>query len=142
MKRARYQSVWLVLSALAAAPHALGQDNKAAAEALFDDAKKLMAAKHYAEACPKFADSQRLDPGVGTLLNLGLCYKQNGQTASAWSSYREAASLARSEGQSDREDLARQEAANLEPQLTKLVIEVPKDTAAIAGLEKIGRAHV
>jgi len=135
VKRARWKSVCLVLSVSAAASHALGQDNKAAAEALFDDAKKLMAAKRYAEACPKFADSERLDPGVGTLLNLGLCYKQNGQTASAWSSYREAASQARSEGQTDREELARQEAAALEPQLTKLVIEVPKETAAINGLE-------
>ncbi len=135
MKRARWKSVCLVLSMSAVASHAFGQDNKAAAEALFDEAKKLMAAKRYAEACPKFADSERLDPGVGTLLNLGLCYKQNGQTASAWSSYREAASQARSEGQADREDLARQEAAALEPQLTKLVIEVPKETAAINGLE-------
>jgi hypothetical protein len=135
VKRARWKSAYLVLAALAAAPHALAQDNKAAAEALFDDAKKLMAGKHYAEACPKFADSQRLDPGVGTLLNLGLCYKQNGQTASAWSAYLEAASQARAEGQADREDLARQEAAALEPRLTKLVIEVPPQTAAIAGLE-------
>lgn len=134
MKRARWKSVCLVVSVSAVTSHAFGQD-KAAAEALFDDAKKLMAAKRYAEACPKFADSERLDPGVGTLLNLGLCYKQNGQTASAWSSYREAASQARAEGQSDREDLARQEAAALEPQLTKLVIEVPKETAATSGLE-------
>jgi hypothetical protein len=135
VKRARWKSVCLVLSVSAIASHALGQDNKAAAEAVFDEAKKLMAAKRYAEACPKFADSERLDPGVGTLLNLGLCYKQNGQTASAWSAYREAASQARSEGQTDREDLARQESAALEPQLTKLVIEVPKETAAINGLE-------
>jgi hypothetical protein len=125
----------LVLSALSACPQAFAQDDKAAAEALFDEAKKLMAAKRYGEACPKFADSQRLDPGVGTLLNLGLCYKQVGQTASAWSAYREAASLARSEGQPDREELARQEAAGLEPRLTKLVIEVPADTARISGLE-------
>lgn len=135
MKRARWKSVCLLLTVSGVTSHALGQDNQAAAEALFDDAKKLMAAKHYAEACPKLADSQRLDPGVGTLLNLGLCYKQNGQTASAWSTYREAASQARAEGQADREELARKEAAALEPQLTKLVIEVPKETAAINGLE-------
>jgi hypothetical protein len=125
----------LFVALAAVSPRAFAQEDKAAAEALFDEAKKLMAAKRYSEACPKFADSQRLDPGVGTLLNLGLCYKQSGQTASAWSAYREAASLARSEGQSDREELARQEAANLEPQLTKLVIEVPPETAGVAGLE-------
>ncbi len=135
MNRARWIRLPFVIAALALAPHAFAQDDKAAAEALFDEAKKLMAAKHYSEACPKFADSQRLDPGVGTLLNLGLCYKQTGQTASAWSAYREAASLARSQGENDREELARQEATALEPQLTKLVIEVPPDTARIPGLE-------
>ena len=135
MNRARWISASLLVAALGAAPHAFAQDNKAAAEALFDDAKKLMEAKRYGEACPKFADSQRMDPGVGTLLNLGLCYKQNGQTASAWSTYREAAAQARAAGQSDREQLARDEATALEPQLTKLVIEVPAATASIQGLE-------
>jgi hypothetical protein len=135
LNRARWIRLPFVIAALTQAPHAFAQDDKAAAEALFDEAKKLMAAKHYSEACPKFADSQRLDPGVGTLLNLGLCYKQTGQTASAWSAYREAASLARSEGQNDREELARQEATALDPQLTKLVIEVPPETARIPGLE-------
>lgn len=135
MKRATWISSLLLVAALAAAPQAHAQNDKAAAEALFDDAKKLMEAKRYPEACKKFADSQKLDPGVGTLLNLGRCYKENGQTASAWSAYREAASQARAEGQSDREDLARDEAAQLEPRLTKLVIEVSPPTASLQGLE-------
>jgi len=135
VKRATWISSSLLVAALAAAPHARAQNDKAAAEALFDDAKKLMEAKRYPEACKKFADSQKLDPGVGTLLNLGRCYKENGQTASAWSTYREAASQARAEQQSDREDLARDEAAQLEPRLTKLVIEVSPPTAALQGLE-------
>lgn len=135
MKRATWISSSLLVAALAAAPQARAQNDKAAAEALFDDAKKLMEAKRYPEACKKFADSQKLDPGVGTLLNLGRCYKENGQTASAWSTYREAASQARAEQQSDREDLARDEAAQLEPRLTKLVIEVSPPAAALQGLE-------
>jgi len=135
LKRATWISSALLVTALAASPHAFAQNDKAAAEALFDDAKKLMEAKRYPEACKKFADSQKLDPGVGTLLNLGRCYKENGQTASAWSTYREAASQARAESQADREELARAEAAAMEPRLTKLVIEVNPDTAAIAGLE-------
>lgn len=135
MKRAPWISSLLLVAVLGTAPHAFAQNEKAAAEALFDDAKKLMEQKRYSEACKKFADSQKLDPGVGTLLNLGRCYKENGQTASAWSTYREAASQARAEGQSDREELARDEATALEPKLTKLVIEVNADTAAIPGLE-------
>jgi hypothetical protein len=109
--------------------------DKATAEALFDEGKRLMAARQYAEACPKLADSQQLDPGVGTLLNLALCYKSNGQTASAWSTYREAAAQARAAHAEDREELARAEASALEPTLTRLVIEVAPEAASIPGFE-------
>jgi serine/threonine-protein kinase len=109
--------------------------DKAAAEALFDEGKRLREAKRYSEACPKLADSQRLDPAVGTLLNLALCYKEAGQTASAWSTYREAAAQAAAAHQADREQLARDEAAALETKLTRLVIEVAPDVAKIPGVE-------
>jgi hypothetical protein len=126
-----------LLASLAIAPvaHAQSGADKAAAEALFDEGKRLREQKRYSEACPKFADSQRLDPAVGTLLNLALCYKEAGQTASAWSTYREAAAQAAAANQSDREQLAREEAAALETKLTKLVIEVSPDVAAIPGIE-------
>jgi serine/threonine-protein kinase len=111
------------------------EGDKAAADALFDAARDLMEAKDYESACPKFRDSHALDPAVGTLLNLGLCYKAAGKTASAWTSYREAAALARSSGQSDREELARSEIKALEAILTKLVIEVTPEAADVEGLK-------
>jgi hypothetical protein len=122
---------------LGVAPVARAQTaaDKAAAEALFDEGKRLREAKRYAEACPKLADSHRLDPAVGTLLNLALCYKENGQTASAWSTYREAAAQAASARQSDREQLARDEASAIEPKLTRLVIEVSPEVAKVQGVE-------
>jgi hypothetical protein len=120
---------------VAPAARAQSAADKAAAEALFDEGKRLREAKRYSEACPKFADSQRLDPAVGTLLNLALCYKENGQTASAWSTYREAAAQAAAAKQSDREELARSEAAALETKLTRLVIEVSPEVAKISGVE-------
>ena len=130
-------SALLVGSTLAVAVPAQAQtaNDKASADALFDEARRLMEAKRFAEACPKLADSQRLDPAVGTLLNLALCYKQNGQTASAWSTYREAAAQARTAQQADREELARTEAAAMEKDLTRLVIEVSPEARAVSGLE-------
>ncbi len=126
--------LWLSLLGAGTA-RAQSTSNQAAAEALFDEAKRLMDQKRYDEACPKLADSQKLDPGVGTLLNLALCYKDSGRTASAWITYREAAAQARAEHQADREGLARKEAQALEPSLTRLVIEVPPSVAALEGLE-------
>jgi serine/threonine-protein kinase len=132
----RWVSLGLLVG-LAIAPLARAQSaaDKAAAEALFDEGKRLRDQKRYAEACPKLADSQRLDPAVGTLLNLALCYKEAGQTASAWSTYREAAAQAAAAHQADREQLARDEAAALETKLTKLVIEVAPEVAKIPGVE-------
>jgi len=98
--------------------------NEAAAEALFDAAKKLAAKGNYAEACPKFAESNRLDRGAGTLIHLGDCYEKNKQTASAWATYKEAASAAQALGRKDWEKLANQRATALEPKLARLTIKV------------------
>jgi hypothetical protein len=98
--------------------------NKAAAEALFAEGRSLMAAGRCAEAIPKFQASQRLDPGVGTLLNLAECYEQTGKTASAWAEYREVVSMARTSGSAEREELAQQKAGALEGKLSRLAISV------------------
>jgi len=74
------------------------------------------------EACRKLESSQRLDPGVGTLLNLADCYAKSGRTASAWAAFREAGSSARAQGSAEREAVARERATALEPQLSYLTI--------------------
>lgn len=98
------------------------QNAKTAAESLFQAGKQLMADKKYADACPKLAESQKLDPSPGTLLNLGRCYEALGKTASAWTEYKAAAVLAAQLGQKDREQGARDLAKELEPKLSKLTI--------------------
>ena len=107
---------------------------KVAAEALFDDALKLMRAGKHADACPKLEESQRLDPGIGTLLYLGECYENVGRTASAWASFREAASRAGAEGQSERLKSATERASRLEPKLAYLTIQAAPEARAIQGL--------
>ena len=108
--------------------------DQATAEALFEHAKKLMKEGHYAEACPKLAESQRLDAGLGTMLNLADCYDKNGQTASAWAVFTEAAALAHSKGQADRERKARERVADLEGRLNRLSIS-PATGADLPGIE-------
>lgn len=138
MKRSprRAFAMLLAASVLVAAPLVHAQaGNKAAAESLFQTGKTLMGEGKFDEACPKFVESQRLDPSVGTLLNLGRCYEGQGKTASAWAEYKEAAVLARSTGQQDRETAAKDLAAKLEPKLSKLRLDPAPGAADITGLE-------
>lgn len=111
----------VLVSTLAA--HAQGSD-KVAAEALFSEGRRLMAEGRIAEACQKFEASQKMDPGVGTSLNLAECYERSGKTASAWAQFREAVSLARATGSADREQLARERADALEKRLARLTISM------------------
>ncbi|HVG86437.1 MAG TPA: hypothetical protein VM820_18060 [Vicinamibacterales bacterium] len=102
--------------------------DQAAAQALFDDAKTLVAGGRAAEACPKFEESQRLDPGLGTQLNLADCYERIGRTASAWTLYEDVAVSARRQGQDVRAEHAEKRATALKPALSKLVISVPAES--------------
>ncbi len=129
----RHSAILVSVLGLLGSPLAQAQSagDKATAEALFSDGRRLMSQSNFREACPKFEASLRLDPGVGAMLNLGDCYEKNGQTASAWAEFREAVSAARSAGSKDREDLARQRAAALEPKLSRLTIVAGKQSVQV-----------
>ena len=107
--------------------------NEAAAQALFDEGRALMHEGKLAEACAKFAESNRLSPGAGTMLNLGACYEKSGQTASAWAIYADAASAADKANRKDWASRAKTRMAALAPDLSKLTISVPAD-AKLDGL--------
>jgi len=123
----------LLLLATSVAPAALADGgNKAAAEALFQEARRAMAAGDYATACARFAESDRLDPAAGTLLNLASCFERSGKTASAWATYREAETLARAAKRPDYVGIAEKRAAALESKLPRVTVTV---TAKVPGLE-------
>jgi serine/threonine-protein kinase len=122
------------LLVLASPAWAASAQDQAAAEALFKEAKQLATQGNYAAACPKFVESQRLDPTAGTLLNIGQCYEKLGKTASSWGAYKEAEMVARGAGDTEREQGAARLAAALEPLLPKLVVVVPQG-ARVPGLE-------
>ena len=109
-------------SCLVALPLAAQQRDPAAAQALFDQGRALMKAKNYSEACPKLAESQRLDPGIGTQFHLADCYENQGKLASAWAAFHEVASMAAASNQPDREKAAKARAARLEPRLPRLTM--------------------
>jgi hypothetical protein len=109
-------------------------EEKAAAEAVFEEGLRLVKQGNFAEACPKFEMSQRVEPGVGTMLYLAECYEKTNRSASAWAMFREAASLAGASGQTDRMKTAQARAARLEPRLAWLTVEVSKE-ASLPGLQ-------
>jgi hypothetical protein len=112
-------SAWLLGSAPASA-----QSNSAIAEQLFLDGQKLMDAGRFAEACKKFADSQRLDAAIGTLMHLAACHEKMGKVATAWSEFSDVAALAQKAGQSERVKYAHEHAAALDNKLQKVIIEL------------------
>jgi hypothetical protein len=113
--------------------HAQSSDeSKAQAVQLFDDAERLVAAGDYPAACPKYAESNRLDPQLGVLLYLADCYEKNGQLASAWGSFRAASEIAEKRGDT-RASVAKSRAQALVTRVNHLTIQVP-EAARVPGL--------
>lgn len=110
----------VALGLLSSHGNAQSSPQKVAADTAFDEGKRLMDKGDFPTACARFAESQRLDPASSTLIWLGTCFEKTGQLASAWSTFREAAALAAQQGRSDREKLAREHVAALEPRLSKV----------------------
>lgn len=124
-----------VITALAA-PLAANPDSTNA-EALFYQAKSLMAQKKLAEACAAFEASQTLKPAPTTLVSLADCREKNGQLASAYEVYQRVERELRDrsdEASVEMRGLAKLRAVKLEPRLSRLTVNVPV-AAQVGGLE-------
>ncbi|MEO7332129.1 MAG: hypothetical protein ABI193_26370 [Minicystis sp.] len=108
-------------------------ENRAAAQVLFDQGKEFAKNNKFNEACPKFEESQRLDPRISTQFKLADCFEHIGKTASAWANFLDVAGATKAAGQADREQVARDRAATIEKKLSRLSIHV--DAATTAGLK-------
>jgi hypothetical protein len=94
-----------------------------------------MAKKRFEEACPKFAESQRLAPSSGATLALAFCYEGLGKVASAWGAFSATVTLGRQDARADRVKVATARLAALEPLLPRVSFVVPPAWATIPGFE-------
>lgn len=90
MRRLHVLAALVVAGSLA--PCGVAYAGSAEAEAAFRDGRKAMQAGDYPTACARFADSERLEPAPGTLLNLAECETHIGKLVSAHEHFGVAAS--------------------------------------------------
>jgi hypothetical protein len=122
---ARALAAACVVVATLIAPAARAQsEDQAAARVLFDEGRKLLKAGEYAAACPKLEAARKLYSSAGIMLNLADCHEKIGRTASAWTEFGEAATVARRTGRPDDAREATRRQAALEPRLARIVIRV------------------
>jgi hypothetical protein len=104
----------------------------ARARELFVQAEKRAGLEQYGEACPRFAESQKIDPRADTLSSLALCLEHEGKIATAAMRFGQLQRMARGK----RPELERSAAEHLrllEPELPELVLTVA--SKAPAGLQ-------
>ncbi len=128
---------------LASAPALAAGDEKAVAESLYQAGLKLMAEGKNEEACPKFVESQRIDPASGTQLALAKCYDQAGKTASAWALYKDITFAFKKAGNAAGEKAASDKVDQLEKKLSRLQINAAGDAPGLVirrDGEEVGKA--
>jgi hypothetical protein len=116
----------LIASCALLAPAVANAQGPTRAETLFREGRVLLDAKKYDEACPKLAESQKLEPGAGTLLALALCHEGQGKPATASAELKTASELGRKNGRMDLATAAEKRAAALAASVPHLVIHLPE----------------
>jgi hypothetical protein len=104
------------------------------ADQLFRDAIKLMEDGKLDVACPKFAESYRLDPVGGTQFNLAMCHELAGRYATALALFNEVAVRSKKEGRVERLQKCKDHIAAIEPKVSRVSV-APSKEADVPGLE-------
>lgn len=129
----------LALTSAAASARA---DDQQKAEELFDEARKLMRSRATLDrACATLEESLRLWDRGDTVLNLALCHRLQGKTATAWAEFDRALSHGIKVRFPEAIVEANKQRAELAAILSKLTVTVPPATAALQELEvELGNA--
>jgi hypothetical protein len=107
------------------------------ADALFKEGMQKYDQGQVAPACAAFNESLRLDPKLGTLLNLALCHEKQGKLATAWLEFNIGAAWATQVGQKERREYANGHAFTLEGKLSRVILHLPP-SAEISTVEVDG----
>ena len=109
-----------------------------AADALYLHAKEVAARGDYVAACREFAESLRLDPAPGTLLNLGDCQEHLGKLASASHYFSEAMQrLPSGDARIPYADGRMKRLASRIPHVTVTVTPAPAGTKVFCGKDEV-----
>jgi len=119
--------IFVAIIAVSAAADAQSPSEQMLAQSLFDEGRQLMDRGKYPEACTKLAESQRLDPGGGTLLNLAICHEKEGRLGSAYLEMKSALAQAVKDGRKDREKIANEHLAIVSSRVPRLAVHVTRE---------------
>jgi hypothetical protein len=118
-------------AAAADPPAASSSSTKEQVLALYNQGKELLDAGKTAEACEAFESAKRLDSAaINLILRLGDCYERLGRTASAYSQYQQAASVAAA-AKDARRGAAEERVAAVEPHLARLSVALAPGAAGV-----------
>ncbi|HEX7663278.1 MAG TPA: hypothetical protein VF407_02140, partial [Polyangiaceae bacterium] len=123
MKQARFAAAALCAALTLAPVHVASAQSSDAgiASQLFDAGRDLMKKGDYANACPKLAQSAKLEPRVGTYGRLAECEEKIGHLAAARGHWQDAVDLAQAQ-KDDRAAHASDELKRVDALVPRLVI--------------------
>jgi hypothetical protein len=108
---------------------AASQDAEGSAGVLYEEGKRLFDEGRFDQACPKLEASFKLRPLTGTRGLEALCFEKVDKLASAWTAWRDVATMAARAGENDRRDVAQARIADLEPRMPRLLTVVDRAKA-------------
>jgi hypothetical protein len=110
--------------------------------ALFAEGKRQLEAGEVSAACNTFAESHRLVPRGGTLLNLALCREQEGKLVEAFRTLHEALAMARRDARDDRVALALEHIVIVEARLSWVALQLPDDVEPMGLTVRVDQSPV